>query len=87
MQKRQKEIIRELAKEHGISIAQAEEVWALFIDKIVTTISSTDKMKDDQYVSDRFKTIHIDNFGKFVPNLRNIRHANMCLKNNKKKND
>jgi nucleoid DNA-binding protein len=84
---KQKEILNKLAKSHDISIGQAEEIWDLFINKINTTISDTNK-KDEAglYDLDKFKTIHIDNFGKFIPNVRNIRHANMCLeKKNKKK--
>ena len=85
MAKKQKLILNELAFKHGLSIGQAEEVWNLLTEKIATTISEQDKMEDGLYVEERFKTIHIDNFGKFVPNLRNIKHANMCLE--KKKND
>tara|TARA_R110000868_G_scaffold64652_3_gene194181 strand:- start:1321 stop:1578 length:258 start_codon:yes stop_codon:yes gene_type:complete len=82
--RKQKEILNRIAKEHGISIGQAEEIWALLIDKIADTISAQDKKEDEIYNPDKFKTIHIDNFGKFVPNLRNIRHANMCLEKRKK---
>ena len=78
---KQKKILNDLAKAHGISIGQAEEIWNLLTDKVATTISDVDK-KDDEglYDVNKFKTIHIDNFGKFIPNVRNIRHANMCLK-------
>jgi nucleoid DNA-binding protein len=77
---RQKEILNKIAKAHGLSIAQATEVWDLFIDKAAATISDPDKKTDGEYDVEKFKTIHIDNFGKFIPNVRNIRHANMCLK-------
>ena len=78
--KKQKEVLNNLARAHGISIGQAEEIWELFTDKIKSTISDPDKKTDGLYDVEKFKTIHIDNFGKFIPNLRNIRHANMCLK-------
>tara|TARA_R100001463_G_scaffold101570_2_gene156033 strand:- start:504 stop:764 length:261 start_codon:yes stop_codon:yes gene_type:complete len=84
MAKKQKTIINDLAKKHNISIGQAEEIFSLFVDKIVTTISEEDKMEDGLYVADRFKTIHIDNFGKFIPNLNKIAYANKYLE--KKKN-
>jgi nucleoid DNA-binding protein len=77
---KQKEILNKLAKQHGLSITQATEVWDLFIDKVANTISDPDKKTDGEYDVEKFKTIHIDNFGKFIPNVRNIRHANMCLK-------
>lgn len=81
---KQKNILNKLAKEYGLNIGQAEEIWKLFTDKIVETISEQDKKVDGLYDPEKFKTIHIDNFGKFVPNLRNIRHANMCLEKRKK---
>lgn len=86
MAKKQKVILNELAVKHGLSMGQAEEVWDLLIDKVVTTISDPSKKQDGLYIEEEFKTIHIDNFGKFVPNHRNIKHANMCLAK-KKEND
>ena len=84
MAKKQKIILNNLAKKHNISIGQAEEIFGLFVDKIATTISEEDKMEDGLYVADRFKTIHMDNFGKFIPNLNKIAYANKYLE--KKKN-
>tara|TARA_R110002020_G_scaffold51362_6_gene145358 strand:- start:6387 stop:6647 length:261 start_codon:yes stop_codon:yes gene_type:complete len=84
MAKKQKIILNDLAKKHNISIGQAEEIFSLFVEKIATTISEEDKMEDGLYVADRFKTIHIDNFGKFIPNLNKITYANKYLE--KKKN-
>jgi len=87
MSNRQQQILLEVAERHGLSKKQAEEIWSLFTEKIRTTISEPNKRgKDGLYEIDNFPIIHIDNFGKFVPNLRNIRHANKCLEN-KKKND
>jgi nucleoid DNA-binding protein len=76
----QKEILHHVAKRHGINIGQAEEIWALFIQKIGMEISNPDKKTDDLYDIEKFPVIHIDNFGKFVPNVKNINYANHCLK-------
>ena len=84
MANKQKIILNDLAKKHNISIGQAEEIFSLFVNKIASTISEEDKMEDGLYVADRFKTIHIDNFGKFIPNLNKIAYANKYLE--KKKN-
>ena len=75
----QDKILRDIAKAHGISVQQAEEIWRLLTTKITETISSQDKKEGDMYIADKFKAIHIDNFGKFIPNIRNINHANMCI--------
>lgn len=87
----QKKILNKLAKDHGLSIGQATEIWDLLIDKLATTISDPDKRKDDGlYDVDKFPIIFIENFGKFIPNLRNLKYANIHLKkrfeeNNKSK--
>ncbi len=81
----QKKILREIAKTHGIPIKVAEEVFSLFIKKIIETISDPDKKTEELYDVEKFKTVHIDNFGKFKPNIRNIRHANSCLEARKNK--
>ena len=81
----QKKILNEIAKTHGIPIMVAEEVFSLFIKKIVETISDPDKKTEQLYDVEKFKTVHIDNFGKFKPNIRNIRHANSCLEARKNK--
>lgn len=81
----QKDILKEVAEAHGLSYKEAEEIWLLFTEKIRETISDPDKKTDDLYDIEKFPIIHIDNFGKFVPDIRNIRHANMCL-NEKRKN-
>jgi len=82
--KRQKEVLDKIAKSHGLSIGQAEEVWKLLLDKISEVISEEDKMVDGYFDESRFKTIHIGNFGKFIPNSKKIYYANSCIK---KKND
>ena len=77
---KQKKILNKLAEKHNIPIGHAEEIWKLFTNKVADTVSETDKMENGLYVPDNFKNIHIDNFGKFVPDLRKIGHANNALK-------
>jgi len=81
---KQKEILKKIAASHGISIAQAEEIWKLLGNKISDVISS-DHKTDGIFDENKFPIIHIDSFGKFVPNKRKINHANFCIK--KKKNE
>jgi|TARA_R110001592_G_scaffold138104_2_gene356609 hypothetical protein len=81
---KQKEILKKIANTHGVTVSQAEEIWKLLGNKIADVISSdhkTDKLFDEE----KFPIIHIDNFGKFIPNKRKINHANFCIK--KKKNE
>tara|TARA_R110000851_G_scaffold300630_2_gene456844 strand:+ start:230 stop:505 length:276 start_codon:yes stop_codon:yes gene_type:complete len=78
---KQKAILNRLAKEHGITIGQAEEIWKLLVDKIAITISDPDKKGEDNlYDIEKFPIIHIDNFGKFIPNVKNLTYANIHLK-------
>ena len=83
----QKEILHQTAKRHGLTIGQAEEVWALFLQKIQLEISNPDKKTNGLYDAEKFPIIHIDNFGKFIPNKNKIRHANHCLKLKLKQNE
>lgn len=76
---RQKDILTKTAERHGLSIAQAEEIWNLFGAKIADVISKQDKLDNGVYDPEKFPVIHIDNFGKFIPDQRKIRHANHCL--------
>ena len=66
--------IFEIAKENNLTISQAEEIFRLFCNKISDEISSV-KKTDGLFNPEKFNIIHIDNFGKFVPNQRKIRHA------------
>lgn len=84
---RQEEILFEIAEKHGISKKDAREVWASFIRTTKEIISEPDKLVDGKYDPEKFKVIHIDNFGKFVPNQRNIRFANKCLETKNKNNE
>ena len=77
---RQKEILLELAKKHSVNIGQAEEIWNLLGAKIAEEISRNDKKIEGQYDISKFNVIHIDNFGKFIPAPRHIKHANHHLK-------
>lgn len=81
---KQKEILKKIAASHGIGIAQAEEIWKLIGNKVADVISS-DHKTDGIFDENKFPIIHIDNFGKFIPNKRKINHANFCIK--KKKNE
>jgi len=80
----QKKILRKIAKDHNIPITVAEEIYYLLTKMIAETISESDKKEDGYFIEEKFKTIHIDNFGKFKLNLRNFNHANYCIKNKKK---
>jgi N-glycosylase/DNA lyase len=82
--KKQKKILNELAAKHNIPIGQAEEIFSLFVDKTAETISAPNKLVDGLYDKSNFPVIHIDNFGKFVPDAKKIHHANIQLE--KKRN-
>jgi hypothetical protein len=84
---KQKEILLAIAKRHGLNIGQAEEVWNLIGGKIAEVISDLDKKTDELYDDNKFHVIHIDNFGKFIPNKNRIRHANHCLRLKIKKDE
>ena len=75
----QRRLLLEVATRHGVKIGQAEEVWNLLGGKIAEVISNIEKKSDELYDKEKFAVIHIDNFGKFIPNQRKIRHANHCL--------
>lgn len=80
MRKKQEEIIYRIASEHGISKTHSKEIWKLFTNKIAETISDQDKKEDGKFSRDKFKVVHISNFGKFIPNYKKIYFANKCLK-------
>jgi hypothetical protein len=84
---KQQKILLDTAKRHGLTIAQAEEIWNLLGSKIAEEISRQDKLEDGLYNPDKFPVIHIDNFGKFIPDQRRLRHANHCLTLKLKNND
>ncbi len=82
---KQKEILKKIAAFHGINFSQAEEIWNLLGSKIAEEISSDHKNEKGLFDENKFPIIHIDNFGKFIPNKRKINHANYCIK--KKQNE
>jgi nucleoid DNA-binding protein len=82
--RQQDNILRETAKEFGLTQLQAEEIFKLFCNKISEEISS-DHKTNELFDPTKFKVIHIDNFGKFIPNQNKIRHANFCLTKKLKK--
>jgi hypothetical protein len=84
---KQREILLAIAKRHGLNIGQAEEVWNLIGGKIAEVISDLDKKTDELYDDNKFHVIHVDNFGKFIPNKNRIRHANHCLRLKVKKDE
>tara|TARA_R110000803_G_scaffold208578_1_gene277344 strand:- start:1213 stop:1467 length:255 start_codon:yes stop_codon:yes gene_type:complete len=81
----QKEILKKIANTHGVKISQAEEIWKLLGNKIADVISSDHKDQNNLFDINMFPVIHIDNFGKFIPNKRKINYANYCI--NKKKDE
>ena len=84
---KQREILLAMAKRHGLNIGQAEEVWNLIGGKIAEVIGDLDKKTNELYDDNKFHVIHIDNFGKFIPNKNRIRHANYCLRLKIKKDE
>ena len=84
---KQREILLAMAKRHGLNIGQAEEVWNLIGGKIAEVIGDLDKKTDELYDDNKFHVIHVDNFGKFIPNKNRIRHANYCLRLKIKKDE
>lgn len=74
----QRDILISLSYANKLTIAQGEEIYRLFCNQIQEEISN-DKKEDNLFNPEKFRTIHIDNFGKFIPNQRKIRHANYCL--------
>lgn len=77
---KQREILIALSKSYGLNISQAEEIFKLFGEFIAKTISDPNKKLDNLYDIEKFPTIHIDHFGKFIPVPRTIKHANTNIK-------
>jgi nucleoid DNA-binding protein len=88
LRKKQEEILYEVASKHGIPKGQSKEIWKLLTRKIAETISEENKKEEGFFIKEKFKVIHIQNFGKFIPNYKRINFANMCItKEKEKKND
>jgi hypothetical protein len=77
---KQREIIDTIAKRHGLTLMQADEIWRLFGAKIADVIGKENKKNSEGlYEIENFPVIHIDNFGKFFPSKRVIHHSNTNL--------
>jgi nucleoid DNA-binding protein len=77
---KQREIIDTIAKRHGLTLMQADEIWRLFGAKIADVIGEENKKNSEGlYEIENFPVIHIDNFGKFFPSKRVIHHSNTNL--------
>lgn len=77
---KQREIIDTIAKRHGLTLMQADEIWRLFGAKIADVIGEENKKNSKGlYEIENFPVIHIDNFGKFFPSKRVIHHSNTNL--------
>jgi protein-disulfide isomerase-like protein with CxxC motif len=80
----QREILQRLANKYGIGIMQAEEIFHLFGQFISQTIGQERRTEDGLYDIESFPVIHIDHFGKFIPNKMKLHHANKNLPKKKK---
>ena len=87
IRKKQEEILYSIASKHGISKGQAKEMWKLATNKIAETISEEGKKENGYFIKEKFKTIHVQNFGKFIPNYKKIRFANLCIEKEKQKKE
>lgn len=79
---KQKEILTTIARQHGLTIAQAEEIWNNFGLTIAKHISSNHRDEDNKFNIDKFAIINIQHFGKFIPKKKKINYANYCLDKN-----
>jgi hypothetical protein len=77
---RQEKILKETALHHGITLTQAQEVWHLFTTKVAETLNAVDVKTDGYFDLSKFNVVHIDNFGKFIPNTKGITVANTLIK-------
>lgn len=83
---RQREILVELAHRHGLTVAQAEEIWNSLGSAVSAAISADHRDQETtKFVVEKFPVIHIEHFGKFIPNKKRINYANYCI--TKKKQD
>jgi hypothetical protein len=66
----QDKVIRELADKHGLSYKQACDILNCFADCIVNVMVNP---TIDEEGNPQYKIIHIDRFGKFIPNKWKIK--------------
>lgn len=73
---KQEDTLMSIATRHGIQKGQAEEVWILF-GRFIANVINEDKTNEEGLLDqDKFKVIHIDNFGKFVCKPKYIKRKN-----------
>ena len=82
MKSRQRDILLEIARRNGVSVAQAEEIWNSFGLTIAKHISSNHRDDDNKFNLDKFPVINIQHFGKFIPRKKKINYANYCIDKN-----
>jgi nucleoid DNA-binding protein len=81
---RQEEIIKEICVLHGITFNQGQEIFDLIFRFVGVVIAKEDNINSDgEYVIENFKSIHIDNFGKFIPKTKRIALSNRLMKKHK----
>lgn len=73
---RQQQILKEIAKRHGVPEYQVEEVWKQFTNALASELSKVRKNSEGKFVEEDFPIIHVDNFGKFIPRINFIRRLN-----------
>jgi hypothetical protein len=73
---RQQQILKEIAKRHGLPDYQVEEIWIHFTQGLSSQIGQVRKDEDKQFILEDFPIIHIDNFGKFTPRINFIKRLN-----------
>lgn len=81
----QENLFKQIAKKYGITIQQVHDIFNKVCEKTVLEIESfkqTDKGVRD---IDSFKTIYIQNWGRFIPNKGQIKLVNKRLENNEAK--
>jgi hypothetical protein len=75
----QEQILRDTAEYHGITITQARDILDCASKYALSVISEGSKV-DGLLDHETFKSIHIKNFGTFIPNKYGIKAANKVLK-------
>lgn len=81
--RRQRDVLVDAARRHGITIGQAEEIWNLLGAGIADAISSDHRDPEtNKFVFEKFPVIHLEHFGKFIPSKKRVNYANYCLTKN-----
>lgn len=77
---RQQQILKDVAKRHGLPDYQVEEIWRLFTQGLSAEMSIKRKDENSQFIVKDFPIIHVDNFGKFTPRINLIKRLNKLQK-------